>query len=182
MNGDFAKKIRNIVTLNNSELGRTVSNRYKGSADFNRGFDNDLDTLVKQIKSDAIVCARGVGVTDIEKFEALLDAKTSKVLLTQGNSHRFQKVKSSVTTYISVFNSLTDEIEQETKHDYASKRRFLLFRVLTTLGIAGAALGMAMFANVLGYETAILKKIDNKPKTEVLKNISKQSLPKQIKK
>jgi len=45
---------------------------------------------------------------------------------------------------------LSDEIRHEVQHDYGSKRRFLLFGVLTTIGITGitgATVDMAMFAN-----------------------------------
>lgn len=167
MNGDFGKRIKEIIIKFNEKLKLNEHNRYKENSEFNAEFDAQLGTMISQIKSDVIQCAKTAKGIDIEEFERLLEVKLKKVLLINGNTDRFQKVRSSVNMYIRNFNLITNEIKQVVKHDYASKRRFLLFRVLTTLGIAGAALSMAMFAHWLGYETAILKKIDEKPKTEL---------------
>lgn len=182
MNGDFGVKIKEIIKRFNVSLDRTKNNRYHDHTQFNSQFDQEVSSLIEQIKADVMLCANSSRIPDPVAFEQLLESKLNKALLINGNTRRFQKVKSSVHTYIKSFDDITNEIKQEIKHDYASKRRFLLFRVLTTLGIAGAALSMAMFANFLGYETAILKKIDEKPKTELTTKLPIKTTAKDVKK
>ncbi|WP_105258529.1 hypothetical protein [Pseudoalteromonas sp. T1lg88] len=79
----------------------------------------------------------------------------------QSGSLSNDKLDQVMNVYQVMYNhhfAITDTTKQINKQDWKEKGRFLLFRILTTIGVAGAAIGMAMLANSLGYETALIKK------------------------
>ncbi|WOH38559.1 hypothetical protein RI844_04910 [Thalassotalea fonticola] len=62
------------------------------------------------------------------------------------------------------FEKLTDSIKTRVWHDWKDKFRFIVARFLSTVAIGTGALMIAMFGyHYLGFETAVLKKIEYKP-------------------
>ena len=176
MKGDFGAKIRNITKTWKGRHNLPSSQHPKDYEEFDQALDEVVNSIIEEIKQHAWVTAER-GLQTQEEFVAELNQRTNRVLM-NNNTHKLHYIKSSFHWFCTNYKDLSDEITQEVKHDYGSKRRFLLFRIFTTLGIAGAALGMAMFANFIGYETAILKKIDEKPKTELVIDLPESKIKK----
>jgi len=164
MNGDFGSRIKNLVKKWNGEHITKPQVIHREPEAFNHDLDTKLDQIIDEMKKQAWLATTGKFETE-DEFLTILNNRTKNVLMA-GNTPKFHQVKSSFERHCTWYKELTDITAQEVSHDYGSKRRFLLFRILTTMGIAAAALLMAIAANLIGYETAILKKIDEKPKTE----------------
>lgn len=179
MNSSFKDKIEKIVKDNVERFKSKTENKnhYK---DFSSSINAEVNSIVGDVLGEVY---RNYRPEDYETKELFVEDVLNKcsILMTQRthNSGRFSGLINSYQLKHKQHEILTDEIKQAVRHDWHDKLRFLLFRTLTAAGVAGAAVGMAMFAHNLGYETALIKKKKTEQKmTEVIKSIeTTQTLP-----
>jgi hypothetical protein len=172
MDGSFGKKIKDLIL---GSRGDSPISFKKNEIDFT----DHLNALINSAQSEIVRKAwlvRHSKISSEAEFSECVTAKinTEAELNNSDFTKKIAEISGRLVKITDAYDKINDEIAQELKHDWASKIRFLLFRVLTTFGIAGAALAMAILANSLGYETAILKKKTDTPKIE---EIIKQTKP-----
>ncbi|MDX2368497.1 MAG: hypothetical protein QNK36_08870 [Colwellia sp.] len=158
MDSLFKDKVRKIVEDNVEKFKSKTSNtnNYK---DFSNSLDQEVNSVLTDVLQEVHQRYKPENYKTKELFVEDVLEKCS-ILITQ-RSHRvrrFDRLLNSYQVKHVQHEALTDEIKQAIKHDWYDKLRFLLFRILTTIGIAGAAIGMAMFAQTQGYETVLIKK------------------------
>jgi len=177
MNGSFALKIRSKLEGLVSRITGTILSH----EEFRKRVNNRAEHILEKSVQDIYNMTNGQNFTSQEDFKELVWPTVSKNLnaINSPTGKAFDDFSRSYQVVLSQNISLKDVIKQEVKHDWYSKLRFLLFRTLTTIFIAGAAIGAAIFANYLGYDMVLIKEkppkaitadtTKNKPLTE-LKN------------
>ena len=158
MDSLFKDKIGKIV-MDNVERFKSKTTNKNHYQDFSNRLDQDVKGVLTDVLREVHQRYQPDKYQTRELFVEDVLEKCS-ILITQRshNTRRFDGLLNSYQVKHKQHEALTDEIKQAVKHDWYDILRFLLFRILTTAGIAGAAVGMAMFAHSLGYETALIKK------------------------
>ena len=144
--------------------------------DFKRQLDNKGTNILENTVSDIFQMTNGKQFKSKEEFKDFVWPTVSKRLKKDNynNASVFDDYSQLFQKAITENNDFRNVIKQEVRHDWYSKLRFLLFRTLTTIFIAGAAIGAAMFASHLGYDMVLIKEkpskiVQAKPTTSLTK-------------
>ncbi|NQZ89148.1 MAG: hypothetical protein HRT54_16350 [Colwellia sp.] len=175
MNGDFSTKIKTKIE-NVIKKYSGSNNKIENYEDFKKQIDNKGKDILENTVSDIYQMTKGKQFNNEEEFKAWVWPSVSKHLETDNhqNISVFEEYSQLFRNAINENNDFRDVIKQEVRHDWYSKLRFLLFRTLTTIFIAGAAIGAAMFASHLGYDMVLIKEkpakiVQAKPTTSLTK-------------
>lgn len=170
MDNSFKGIIKAIVKASNEFYKNKTSNKSEFQ-NMSSTLDSELKNAVIDALTESYRLSRNQNYNTNQEFlDAVLEPSLNKAIKPQHSQRRFDKIRANHQRMTSQYEKITDEIKQAVKHDWYDKLRFLLFRILTTAGIAGTAVGMAMLAHSLGYETALIKKKSPEQKVaEVIK-------------
>jgi len=170
MDNSFKDKIKGLVKASN-ELHKNKTSNLNEYKNLNATIDTELNNAVTDALKEAFNLSKNREFRNQQEFlDTVLEKSLVKATSVGHNNNRFQRIKANHQRMTNQYEKITNEIKQAVKHDWYDKLRFLLFRILTTAGIAGAAVAMAIFAHSLGYETALIKKKSPEQKVaEVIK-------------
>ncbi|WP_105213678.1 hypothetical protein [Pseudoalteromonas sp. T1lg22] len=158
MSTPFKENIREAIKSINMDYSR-ATHLPKSQEEFEKILDKQLEKVIEDVMRQAYTSIEYNNYKSQDDFIGSAKGMCmEKGLNSFGRGTRMEVILNTYNTMHAHHKDITNEIKQMVKHDWYDKVRFLFFRILTTAGVAGTAIGVAIFAHSLGYETALIKK------------------------
>jgi hypothetical protein len=147
--GDAAEKLRTEI----KEITKSFQNSMATLLSHQQ-FAKEMDKLIKETLDFAYDQGYKNGSDDIRKNNEVVTPKNFEQYLSQAGSNSYNSMRlkliNSHNIYSIRYKSFSDSNDEILRIDLKEKKRYLVFRILTAIGIAGVVLGTAFIANKYG--------------------------------